>query len=399
MTFDQSPVQPSPEPVQPVWTPPKAPSRAGTLALAVTGITLAALALLLVFVYLASFLGTSGLLVSLLLALIPLTAVLFAVRWIDRWDPEPRPALWFAFLWGAGVSVVTALIFDLGVQLTIRASGGELVGNDLVTGVVQAPIVEEAAKGFGVLLIFWAIRRHFDGPVDGIVYAATIAAGFAFSENIQYFGTAMADGGPGVLGVTFLLRGVFSPFAHVMFTACTGLALGIAARRTGAFGAIGYFVIGLIPAVLLHALWNGASLVFVGDSALLRYYVFVQVPLFIGAILVVNLMRRQERQVTQARLNEYSAAGWFTPEEVAMLATAAGRRQALAWATAQPPGRQAAMRGFITDATRLAFARERMLNAGAGARPADRSGEARLLASLRANRAVVIGTPPAARRD
>ena len=115
MTLDPSArsPQPNPEPVRPVWTAPVARrGGAGTVALAVTGLTIAALALLLVLAYLASFLGPGGLIVSLLLALIPLTAVLLAVRWIDRWEPEPRPALWFAFLWGAGVSVVTALVFD-----------------------------------------------------------------------------------------------------------------------------------------------------------------------------------------------------------------------------------------------------------------------------------------------
>ena len=57
------------------------------------------------------------------------------------------------------------------------------------------------------------------------------------------------------------------------------------------------------------------------------------------------------------------------------------------------------MRGFITDATRLAFARERMLNTGAGAGPSLRANEARLLASLRANRSVVFGGPPPARGE
>lgn len=399
MTFDSSPrtpeqpgvVRPSPEPVRPVWTTPVARrGAAGAIALAATGLTIAALALVLVFAYLASFLGPGGLAVSLLLALVPLTAVLLTVRWIDTWEPEPRPALWFAFLWGAGVSVVTALIFDLGVQLTIRGSGGALAANDVFSAAVQAPLVEEAAKGFGVLLLFWTARKHFDGPVDGVVYAAVIAGGFAFSENIQYFGTALAEGGD-TLGLTFLLRGVFSPFAHVMFTACIGLALGIAARRTGPVGAIRYFLFGLVPAVLLHAAWNGAF--FVVDSPVIHYFL-VQVPLFLAAIAVVNLLRRQEMRVTQARLGDYAEAGWFTPAEVNMLATAAGRRQARAWAAGQPPRTRAAMRRFITDATRLAFARERMLRAQAdpvGRGPVDRTDEALLLTRLNADRAVVLG--------
>ena len=402
MTFDSSarnpvhpdpeqpgPVHRSPEPVRPVWTRPPTRTRVGAIALAVTGLTIAGFSVLLVFVYLASFLGPARLGASALLALIPLTAVLLAIRWIDRWEPEPRPVLWFAFLWGAGVAVVTALIFDLGVQLTVRASGGALAANDMLSAIVQAPIVEESAKGLGVLLLFWAARKHFDGPVDGIVYGATIAGGFAFSENIQYFGTAMTDGSEATLGLTFLLRAVFSPFAHVMFTACIGLALGLAARRSGTVAAIPFLLLGLIPAVVLHSLWNGAFTLLGGDTSPVIYYFLVQVPLFIGAIVVVNMLRRQEVIVTRARLGDYAAAGWFTPDEVAMLATASGRRQARAWASRQPPGRRRAMRRFITDATRLAFARQRMLRSAGG--PVNRTGEAELLARVSAHRAIVLG--------
>ena len=375
--------------MSPVWTEQVRRPSGGAVVIAIVGIIVGSLALLLVLVYLATFLGAGGLLFCLFLALIPLTAVLLAVRWIDRWDPEPRPALWFAFLWGAGVSVATALIFDLGVQLTIAASGGAFTGNDLLAAVVQAPLVEEGAKGFGILVLFWAIRRHFDGPVDGVVYAATIAAGFAFTENIQYFGVAMIEGGFETLGLTFLVRGVFSPFAHVMFTTCIGIALGLAARRTGAFGAVGYFLAGLVPAVLLHALWNGAFSMFAADATLIVYYLVVQIPLFVGAIVVVTMLRRQEARVTAARLGEYAAAGWFTPAEVGMLATPGGRCQARAWASAQSREKKTAMRRFIADATRLAFARQRMLNGSAG--HVDRADESQLLARLMADRAAVVG--------
>lgn len=35
------------------------------------------------------------------------------------------------------------------------------------------------AKSSGVLLLVWVVRKHFEGPVDGIVYAAMVAIGFA----------------------------------------------------------------------------------------------------------------------------------------------------------------------------------------------------------------------------
>ncbi|TFD58769.1 PrsW family intramembrane metalloprotease [Cryobacterium suzukii] len=386
----QLPVQASPTAVEPVWSGQVRPSRTGPIMLGIVGIVLAGLALLAVFVYLATFLGTGALLVGLLLALLPLAVVLLSVRWIDRWDPEPRPALIFALLWGAGISIVSALIVDLGVQITIAASSGALAGSDFASAVVQAPIVEEVAKGFGVLVLFWAVRRHFHGPLDGVVYAATIAAGFAFSENIQYFGLAMTEGNAQTLGITFLLRGVFSPFAHVTFTICTGLALGLAARRSVTrSGAVAFFLLGLVPAIGLHALWNGATFLLAGDASVLFYYVVVQVPLFIVAILVVVFLRRQEARMTLRRLHEYSMAGWFTAAEVSMLGTDSGRRQALAWGARQPRSKQLAMRLFIADATRLAFVRDQLVRGQRS--PAVNDREAELLNRLMRHRADVLG--------
>src|SRR3954447_13572354 len=326
----------------------------GTVVLTGIGIALGVLVLLGVLAYMVLGFGPAGLLIAGLAALVPLTIVLLAIRWIDRWEPEPRSALWFAFLWGAGVSVAVALLVDLTLQLSAYATGTAGVG-EFGSAVIQAPIVEESAKGFGVLLILWVARRYFDGPLDGLVYAATVAAGFAFSENILYFGSSLVEGGTGQLAATFVVRGLFSPFAHVMFTCCAGLALGLASRITGPGGAFGFYLVGLIPAVLLHALWNGTFYVF---SDVIAYYVLVQLPLFLGAVAIVIALRAHERKLTRARLPEYAGVGWFTPGEVELLATPGGRRRALEWARTHPNGggisRVAAMKRFVRGSTPLA---------------------------------------------
>src|SRR5206468_2432810 len=143
-------------------------------------------AVIAVALYLLSALGVASVGVAAIAALVPFSIVILVVRWIDRWEPEPRPALLFAVLWGAGVAVSVALIFDLGIELAAHATGAR--PSSFLQAVVQAPIVEEAGKGFGVLLLLWFGRRWFDGPIDGVVYAATVAAGFAFTENVLYFG-------------------------------------------------------------------------------------------------------------------------------------------------------------------------------------------------------------------
>lgn len=355
-------------------------SNVGLVLLAAAAIIVLLLILLVVVVYLVTGLGVDAFAFAGALALVPLAIVLLGIRWIDRWDPEPRGALAFAFLWGAGVSVLIALLIGAEIDNVVNSLGGPGPGYEFFGAAIQAPIVEEAGKGLGVLLLLIFNRKHFDGPVDGVVYAATVAAGFAFTENILYFGQALLESGS-VAGVAqiFLIRGLMSPFAHVMFTACIGVALGLAATRTGAAGSIGFFLLGLVPAIGLHALWNG-SLYFVRDFY--GYYAVVQVPLFIAAIALVVYLRRKEAQVTLRHLSAYAEAGWFHPGEVGALATGNGRRVAMAWA--RKHGVAVTMRRYIRDSTRLAFARQRMISGRRVARA--QTDESHLLADIVATR-------------
>lgn len=341
-------------------TPPPAPPRrdlpvptpgAGRTVLWIVGIVLVLVALGLA-AYFLTFLGPVAAVVAGVLALVPLALVLVAVRIIDRWEPEPRGLVVFALAWGAVASVALTLAVDLVIGLVVPQVP------ETLSAVVQAPIVEELAKGAGVLLVFVAARRAFDGPVDGVVYGALVGAGFAFTENILYFADSLITEGVESAAYTFFLRGVLSPFAHVMFTAVTGYALGRAAR-IGLRGsaATPRWLLGIVGAIALHALWNGSA-VFADFFAL---YTTLQVPLFVLFIVGVVLLRREEARLTRARLGDYAAAGWFSPGEVDMLATRAGRARAVAWARTLPGDRSAAMRRFIAEATSLAAARQRVV--------------------------------------
>ncbi|GAA4779257.1 PrsW family intramembrane metalloprotease [Microbacterium gilvum] len=308
--------------------------------------------------YFTSALGAAASVVGLVVALVPFAVVVSAMLWVDRWEPEPRSLIVFALAWGAIAAVGFALLFDLGVQLVLPRSPVL----DIVGTVVQAPIVEELAKGAGLLLVLVMGRRAFDGPVDGVVYGALVGAGFAFTENIQYFAVSVIDGGAASLTWTFVLRGLLSPFAHAMFTAVTGFALGLAVRRGARAGSIlASWLIGLLGAMALHGLWNGSA-TFTDLEGFLHLYVVLQVPLFIVFTVMLVRLRREEERLTRERLGEYAAAGWFTPQEVDMLATPTGRRAGMAWARTLRGDRSPLMKAFIRDATALAATRQRALS-------------------------------------
>ncbi|WP_229703061.1 PrsW family intramembrane metalloprotease [Microbacterium murale] len=315
---------------------------------------------------------------GLVLALIPLAIVFFGVYIIDRWEPEPKLLIVFAIAWGGIAAVGLTLLVDLGVTLMIG------MRSEVFSAVIQAPIVEELAKGLGIFIIFLIGRRAFDGPIDGIVYGALIGGGFAFTENIQYFAISLIEGGGEQLTATFVMRGLLSPFAHAMFTALTGFAMGLAARRSASKGAVfGAGLLGLLGAMILHGFWNGSA-TFADFFAL---YITLQVPLFIGFILAIVALRKEEARITRERLGDYAAAGWFTPEEITMLATPAGRKVGLRWAASLRGDRRSLMKTFIKDAAALAAVRQRAI---VGRDPLAADDERALLTRTRATRAALL---------
>ena len=226
---------------------------------------------------------SSVLLTAIALALIPLGLVLTVVFWIDRWEPEPLPTLIVAFLWGAGVATAISMLVNSTVLYAAADSTLSLEGAFQISAVVSAPIIEETTKGIGVLIIFLIWRRTFNGAVDGLVYAAVVAAGFAFAENISYFinyWDAITD--------VFIARGVFSPFAHVTFTACTGLAIGMSSRRRSPAAWVWMTPIGLVCAIVLHAIWNG---VIAAAGSSLDMFFLVDLPVFFVCIGIVAWLR------------------------------------------------------------------------------------------------------------
>ncbi|MCW2631677.1 MAG: hypothetical protein JWR88_639, partial [Pseudonocardia sp.] len=340
--------------------------------------------------------GVGAVIAGAFVALLPVGPVVAAFLWADRWEPEPPRLLLLAFLWGACVATLTALVINSSAALAADSVLGKGSG-DLVSATVVAPVVEEAVKGaFLIGLLIWR-RREFDGVIDGIVYAGLVAAGFAFTENILYLGRAFAEeaaaGQSGVVLTVLVLRGLFSPFAHPLFTAMTGIGVGIAALSPHKAVRVLAPLAGYLGAVLLHALWNGSAAIGGGDGFLF-VYVFVMLPLFAAMITFVILQRRREQRVVAAALPSFAQAGWIAPSEVELLSSLAGRR---GWRSAvqRRSGREAAkaVRDYQAAVTELAFLRNRFARGLVD--PQDRSWHDELLSTLGKARRRAMGNPEA----
>ncbi|MFF8896524.1 PrsW family intramembrane metalloprotease [Streptomyces lydicus] len=313
--------------------------------------------------------GTEGLLVGLGLAVFPLPLLIAAFCWLDRIEPEPWRNLAFAFTWGACAATLVALLANgfatdwLAANIASRSpSEAEAWGATAI-----APVVEETVKAAAVLLLYRFRRRDFDGITDGIVVAGITATGFAFTENILYLGNAFGeDQSLGHSGLdsrtagTFFVRIVVSPFAHPLFTILTGLAIGIAAtrypRRRRARLALA--ALGLLTAILLHAIWNAASSL--GDPGFLLVYGLFMVPVLLTLTWLAIWARNQELLSVRGYLAPYVATGWLHPTEPTALSSLKTRALARDLAhRAQGPTAARAVAEYSALATTLSFHRRR----------------------------------------
>jgi RsiW-degrading membrane proteinase PrsW (M82 family) len=286
------------------------------LAIAITIFIVVFLALI-VTVMITSSLGIAAAFVAALVAFIPACIYILPLIWLDRYDPEPLWLLALAFAWGALVAVI--------FSATINDLMGAFFGRD-VAAVISAPVFEEGSKGFGLILLLIFFRHEFDDILDGIVFGGTIALGFATVENVLYYGRGLVEGGIPALVVLFFLRGILSPFAHVTFTAMTGIGCGIARESHNIFVRILLPIMGYGCAVLLHAIWNGTP-TFFGFEGFWLGYLFLQVPFFAIFVCFAGYVMYRQNKILKEMLTIDVMRGLITQEQF-NIATSAFRSSA-----------------------------------------------------------------------
>jgi RsiW-degrading membrane proteinase PrsW (M82 family) len=263
------------------------------------------------------------------LATVPVVPLVGCYLWLDRYEPEPRRLLAAGLLWGGFVATAVAIV--------VQGIGGIFVGvGDETSLAVVAPVTEEATKGAFLLLLLWWRRAELDGVLDGLVYAGMVGIGFAFVENILYLAAAYngTDGnGPGgttALTATFVVRCLFSPFAHPFFTSFTGIGVGIAvASRTRTMRFLAP-LLGYLCAVTAHGLWNGSTLY--GGGNFILIYLVLMAPAFLGAVGFAVWARRSERRMLASALDDAARRGLIPGTDIGWVVDLAARRQSRAFA-------------------------------------------------------------------
>ncbi|MGZ4447401.1 MAG: PrsW family intramembrane metalloprotease [Nocardioides sp.] len=293
------------------------------------------------------------------MAALPVGPLVGCYLWLDRYEPEPRKLLAAGLLWGCFVATAAALV--------LQGVGGLVAGfSDNASLEVVAPVTEELSKGLFLLLLLWWRRAELDGVLDGIVYAGMVGVGFAFTENILYLAAAYngtdgtAPGGAGALTGTFVVRCLFSPFAHPLFTAFTGIGVGIAVGARSRAVRVLAPLAGYACAVVAHATWN-TSTVF-GFSHFALVYLVLMAPAFVAIVCFAVWSRRSERRMLTAALADAAERGLIPATDIGWVVDLSARRRSRAFAR-QQGGKPAerAMRDYQQAAIELGFLHHRFL--------------------------------------
>lgn len=299
------------------------------------------------------------LVVATLLAALPVVPLVACFLWLDRYEPEPRGLLALGLGWGAFVAVFAALI--------VEGVGGWVAGfTDEASIAVLAPIVEEACKGAFLVALLWWRRDELDGILDGIVYAGMVGIGFAFTENILYLAAAYdgtdgtGPGGTAALTTTFVIRCLASPFAHPLFTAFLGVAVGMAVNTRSGVVRLLLPLTGYALAVAAHALWNSSTVY--GLGGFVTVYAVLMFPVFCAVGGLAIWARTSERRMLERALGDAAARGLLPASDIGWVVDLRARRIARTFAAqVGGPTGAAAMRDYQQAVVELGFLHHRYL--------------------------------------
>ncbi|WP_152360410.1 PrsW family intramembrane metalloprotease [Microlunatus speluncae] len=238
----------------------------------------------------------------------------------DRFRPQ-RLWIWLlTFGWGACVATfVSANVNSWAAsQLSIVGDGDPATGAR--AAIFVAPFVEESTKAtvlFGIAIL---LRYRLVSRISGVVLAALSGVGFAFVENIMYYGrlyryAVQSSGAVGIdplaeLQSLVVQRGILTCFGHPLFTAMAGIGLAIAIRSKSKVVRIVAPLAGFCAAAFLHMAFNATATLVSGPTLMFMYF-GVALPLVLAMIIFVIRQIFREGRLIRERLTDYHRLGWL----------------------------------------------------------------------------------------
>jgi protease PrsW len=160
-------------------------------------------------------------------------------------------------------------------------------------------LIEEGCKI--VALMFLARHLPHKRQIDGLLLGAAVGMGFAALESTGYAFTALllSHGYVAASIVSTVIRGLFAPFGHGVWTGILGAVL---FRESGRhFRITGLVILTYLFVSILHGLWDGLPLVvslFIVIPPGIPISVVTLVLSVIGVVILAVLYRQAMRQQT-----------------------------------------------------------------------------------------------------
>ena len=244
---------------------------------------------------------------------VPMFLLAAFVNWLDRYEKEPKLLLGAAFMWGVVIAGGGAYVLNTFVGVSVYSLTGSASVADFSTTSIAAPIIEETLKGLAVLVVFLLFREEFDSILDGIVYGAITAMGFAAIENVLYIyrNGFLESGWEGFWTLVFI-RVILVSWMHPFFTSFTGIGLAVARTNRNILVKLIAIPAGYTTAVLAHAFHNTFSNLIGGNGGFIigliaDYFGYAFMLMFI-IWMIVN-----ERNILKRQLVEEVNSGAISP--------------------------------------------------------------------------------------
>jgi RsiW-degrading membrane proteinase PrsW (M82 family) len=314
-------------------------------------------------------------LVSLFFGFVPMFMFAVLVNWLDRYEKEPKLLLGAAFVWGVVIAGGGAFILNTAFGIGIYALTGSEGAAEFGTTSIVAPIIEEGLKGLAVLAVFLMFRNEFDSVLDGVVYAAVTAMGFAALENVLYiYRNGYLESGWEGLWTLVIIRVVLVGWMHPFFTAFTGIGLAIARMSRNVLVKIIAVPTGYAIAVTAHAFHNTFSGLIGGVEGFVAG-TFVDYLGYAAMIVFIIWMIVYERNILKRNLRDEVANGLISQKQYT---SATSFFQTNAHLAALTSGTYRSTARFYQVCGELAHKKEQLARVG------DENGNTKIIETLRA---------------
>ena len=312
---------------------------------------------------------------ALFFGFVPMFLFAVIVNWLDRYEKEPKVLLGAAFLWGAVIAAGGAFILNTAFGIGIYALTGSEGVAEFGTASIVAPIIEEGLKGLAVLIVFLMFRREFDSVLDGIVYAAIAAMGFAAVENTLYiYRNGYLENSWAGFWTLVVIRVVLVGWMHPFFTAFTGIGLAIARMTRNMLVKLIAVPTGYAIAVTAHAFHNTFSGLIGGIGGFVAG-TFIDYIGYAFMLAFIIWMIITERDILRKNLREEVVAGLISQKQYN---SATSFFQTNAHLTALTSGTFRSTARFYQVCGELAHKKEQLAKVG------DEEGNTKIIERLRA---------------